>query len=99
MKTQRSSAREVEEFLRAERRSVSWLAKGVLPNINTAIDCEVLNVSDAGAKIQLIEVDFLPYKFKLFVPQIYTLYECRLVWKKQRLAGIAFENRVNLKTN
>jgi PilZ domain len=50
----------------------------------------VCDMSDTGAKIQLGRLA-IPKRFALSFDNFLTVRQCRLVWKRDGLAGIAFE--------
>ena len=83
----------------AVRSTVSMDAQGIVANINKAIDCTILDISDTGAKIKLKRVDMVPRKFKLFVPETHTLCECLVVRQSGTQVGLVFENRIDLKAS
>ena len=86
----------VEDLREDERAVVSMEAKSLLPNIDQAIDCEILDISESGAKIELKDVDILPGKFKLFVPETHSFSKCRTVWKKGNQIGVAFPKQTEI---
>jgi len=81
----------------ATRSAVAMDAQGIIPNINKAIDCTILDISETGAKIELNGVDMVPRKFKLFVPETHTLCECLVVRQSGKHVGLVFENRIDLR--
>ena len=97
MKSSRTAGYIVEDLREDERAVVSMEAKSLLPNIDQAIDCEILDISESGAKIELKDVDILPGKFKLFVPETHSFNKCRTVWKKGNQIGVAFQSKLKLK--
>lgn len=86
-----------EEQRGAARSTVSMDAQGIVPNINKAIDCTILDISETGAKIELKRVDIVPRKFKLFVPETHTLCECLVIRQTGKQVGVVFENRIDLR--
>lgn len=86
-----------EEQRAAIRNTLAMDAQGIIPNINKAIDCTILDISDTGARIKLKQVDMVPRKFKLFVPETHTLCECLVVRQDGKHVGLVFENRIDLK--
>lgn len=85
-----------EEQRGAARSTITMDAQGIVPNINKAIDCTILDISDTGARIELKSVDMVPRKFKLFVPEIHALCECLVVRQSGKQVGLVFENRIDL---
>ncbi len=85
-----------EEQRGAERSAVALDAQGIFPNINQAIDCTILDISETGAKIEMKSVDMVPRRFKLFVPETDTLCECLVVRRSGKHVGLVFESRIDL---
>ena len=88
-----------EEKRRSTREQVELDAKGIVPNADKAIDCTILDISDTGALVRLGEVDIIPPRFKLFVPERHMLCECRIVRKSGKFLGIEFQTRAGLDEN
>ncbi len=99
MSEARYSARIYQDQRKAERSPVEMGAKGLLPQNSDAIDCTVVDISDSGARIELRDVDVVPRRFKLFVPDKHALCECRVVRQSGNEIGVEFENRIDLKSN
>jgi hypothetical protein len=80
-----------------ERRSVgrTAISKGVLlffsaqRGVTTGLAVDVTNV---GARIRLSGANVLPPKFQLSFDNFHNVRECRLIWRRDDLIGIAFEN-------
>ncbi len=87
-----------QEKRRSERSNVETDAKGILPHLNHSIDCTVLDISETGARVKLGDVDIVPDKFKLFVPETHTLCECRVVRRSGKQLGLEFESQIDLKS-
>jgi len=84
---------------RAERNVSVFDALDMPPYLNKAIDCTILDLSEAGAQIELILVDIVPDTFRLFVPERHTLYQCTVVRKSGKQVGLEFESRIDLKSS
>ena len=97
MKSSATAGYIVEDLRGAERTSVSIEAKSFVQDVDREIDCEILDISETGAMIELNDVHFLPSKFKLFLPETHSLNKCRIVWKIGSRIGVAFENKLGLK--
>ena len=54
--------------------------------------CEVRNITNAGAGVELARVSILPLKFELSFDNFRTVRQCRLVWRWGGAIGLAFEN-------
>jgi len=57
----------------------------------SAIPCMVRNMSDAGAMLDLATTDEIPELFVLAVMADGNRMLCRLVWRKAKRIGVAFE--------
>ena len=81
---------------KTERRSVSRTAasKGGLLFFSAqrgVFACEVCDLSNIGARIQL-KLGILPPNFELSFDNFRTVRKCRLIWRRGDLIGIAFQN-------
>ncbi len=79
-----------------DRKQVDMLAAGVIPNINQTIDCKLIDMSEGGLRIELMDTDIPPNKIKLFVPETDCLMECEVVRRVGRELGLRIENKVTL---
>ncbi len=82
-----------------ERSPADFKAKGILPHPGNVIDCTVLDISENGARIELRDIDIVPHRFKLFIPQTHTLCECRVARQSGREIGVQFESKIDLKSD
>lgn len=55
------------------------------------ISCTVRNLSDTGAALDVISPIGIPQQFVLVVEADDVTRQCRVVWRKERRIGIAFE--------
>jgi PilZ domain len=58
------------------------------------VECVLRNVSATGAALQVDHWLCIPHEFKLNVPdgKLHQIHQnCRVVWRKQALIGLAFE--------
>ena len=81
----------------SERHDVMIAAKAIMPYINDAINCTVLDISESGARVELIGVDIVPSNLKLYLPETRTLRDCRVVRQSGNQIGLEFESRIDLK--
>lgn len=86
-----------EAFVIVDRRTVSrtevdWDALGIFPGTDSTMQCNIVDVSDKGAKLNLGEVDILPSCFRLFFPVSKAIRECEEVWRNGREIGVVFRN-------
>jgi hypothetical protein len=56
-----------------------------------AIDCTVRNVSETGAALDVASPLGIPEEFVLVVPADGVRRRCRVVWRKEKRIGIAFD--------
>lgn len=80
-----------------DRRAVgrSRIANGALLFFNGqagARGCNVIDISDAGARIQTHNLSVLPNTFELTFDNFSTVRCCRLMWRDGDILGVAFEN-------
>ncbi len=80
----------------ADRESVDHEALGLFPGAEDALDCQVLDISETGAKLHLSGVDIVPKRFKLFVPETGFLYECEMAWRNSQEMGVSFHSKAKL---
>jgi hypothetical protein len=73
----------------AQRRRV--FRAGSIQFGGSAIDCTVRNVSETGAALEVISPLFIPDRFTLAVQSEQLKRLCRIVWRKERRIGVAFD--------
>ena len=56
-----------------------------------AIACTVRNVSETGAALEVVTPLFIPDRVTLAVQTDQLKRPCRIVWRKERRFGVAFE--------
>ena len=56
-----------------------------------AIDCTVRNMSDTGAALEVVTPFYIPDRFTLTVRSDQIRRPCHIVWRKDRLMGVAFD--------
>lgn len=62
----------------------------VYNNRNSTINCQIRNISRAGARLSLSETCVLPEEFEIEVPQKGKTYRARLCWRDDESAGVEF---------
>jgi hypothetical protein len=55
------------------------------------IDCTVRNISDIGAALEVVTPLYIPDRFKLIIESAGLNRPCHIIWRKQRLIGVAFD--------
>jgi hypothetical protein len=56
-----------------------------------AIDCTIRNISETGAALEVVTPLFIPDRFTLVVQTAQLKRPCRIIWRKERRMGVAFE--------
>ena len=56
-----------------------------------AIDCTIRNMSDAGAALDVASPVGIPDRFAMVLPVDGRRLSCRVVWRKEKRIGIAFD--------
>jgi hypothetical protein len=56
-----------------------------------AIDCTVRNLSETGAALEVVTPLFIPDRFTLIVQTEQLKRPCRIVWRKEKRMGVAFD--------
>ena len=54
--------------------------------------CNVIDISDCGAKLRTHNLSVLPNIFELTFDNFSTIRWCRLIWRNGDFLGVAFEN-------
>jgi PilZ domain len=73
----------------AQRRRV--LKAGSIEFDGRTVECVLRNISTTGAALQVDRWLRIPHEFKLNVPHDNIHRNCRAVWRKEALIGLAFE--------
>jgi len=60
-------------------------------NSVAALDCTIRNVSNDGVALDVASPVGIPEQFTLVLPSDGLTFPCRVVWRKQRRIGVAFE--------
>ena len=78
-----------DEHRVAPRRRV--LKAGTINFGGGSINCTVRNLSDTGAALEVVSPLYIPDSFKLIVQTDNLNRPCRVVWRKERRMGVAFD--------
>jgi hypothetical protein len=54
--------------------------------------CNVIDISDGGAKLRTHNLSVLPNTFELTFDNFLTIRRCRLIWRDGDFLGVAFED-------
>jgi hypothetical protein len=57
-----------------------------------AVDCTVRNLSDTGARVEVVTPVGLPESFTLVIPADKFTRRCHAVWSHDKRIGVAFDN-------
>jgi len=55
------------------------------------VECVLRNISETGAALQVDRRVSIPHEFRLTVPHGEIQRNCRVVWRKDALIGLAFD--------
>jgi hypothetical protein len=80
----------MDENRRAIRRRV--LKGATIEFDSTAFSCAVRNLSEAGAALDVPYVLAIPHEFTLITETDQLSRRCRVIWRKERQIGVAFES-------
>lgn len=86
------------EKRRARRRTCRSAAIVISPSLHQALNCVVCDSSSTGALLEFgrhrggmsWESEDLPPRFVLNLTQEHLSYDCRLVWRNAKMAGVQF---------
>jgi hypothetical protein len=56
-----------------------------------AIDCTIRNLTNTGAALDVASQVGIPEKFTLVLPGDGLHFPCRIVWRRERRIGVAFD--------
>jgi hypothetical protein len=79
--------------MRPQRRVMArrrMLKTGSIEFSETAIECTVRNVSEAGAALEVVSPLYIPDRFTLFIQSEQSRRTCRIVWRTGKRMGVAF---------
>ena len=81
----------------AERRRALLPAKVVDRDGKRTVDCEIRNLSDRGASIELAPDQIIPNQLFLIEMRSATAYEAEVRWRKPGRAGLSFLHTISLR--
>ena len=67
------------------------LKAGTIEFSGDAISCTVRNISDTGAAVEINSPLWFPDRFTLSITSDGLRRPCHIVWRKEKLIGVAFE--------
>jgi len=67
------------------------LKAGAITFAGSEIACTVRNLSEAGAALDVVTPLFIPDRFTLVVSSEQLKRPCRIVWRREKRIGIAFD--------
>jgi hypothetical protein len=80
----------MEERRSNPRRHVALAATIVVNKRRSPVECTVRDLSDSGAKIEILEDTAVPYEFELQIPEIHLCVLSRVAWTNGRNYGLMF---------
>ena len=78
-----------DDSRRAPRRRALKGASAILPG-GGIIDCVVKDLSDTGARLQVVNALSVPERFELLIPGAKSV-QVTVVWRKERMVGVRFD--------
>ncbi len=78
------------DLRQSRRKSTCKLGAIQVGSCSPDIECLVWDVSESGAKIELLSTEAVPDEFELFIDERDVRRSCSVVWRKKRKIGIAF---------
>ena len=87
------------ETRRADRVRSFLRARILFNNGASTIDCVIKNISQTGAKIDIVSTMSVPSEFDLEVPQRGRTYRCRMVWRTAESIGVTFADDTAVEDN
>jgi hypothetical protein len=79
--------------MRPQRRVMArrrMLKTGSIEFSETAIECTVRNVSEAGAALEVVSPLYIPDRFTLFIQSEQSKRTCHIVWRTGKRMGVSF---------
>jgi hypothetical protein len=79
--------------MRPQRRVMArrrMLKTGSIEFSETAIECTVRNMSEAGAALEVVSPIYIPDRFTLFIQSEQSKLTCRIVWRTGKRMGVSF---------
>jgi len=75
----------------AERYEAQDEAEALVPGAES-VSCVVVDISETGARIALTDENLqLPENLKIYIAERDLIADCRVVWRKGKEFGVAFE--------
>ena len=79
----------MEERRATQRQRVSKVGSSEFDG--RAVDCTVRNISPLGAALEVATTVGIPHEFTLKMPTSNMCTNCRVIWRKEKHIGLAFE--------
>ncbi len=79
------------ERRRWRRMRVLKHGKALLNDHSTVLDCTIRDLSQGGARLQIVNATVLPSSFRLSFVTDGTVREVRVVWRRAGEAGVEFQ--------
>lgn len=76
----------------SKRVEVELGAEAYVANSNQSVKCTVRDISKGGAKLELSDVDIIPTRLKMYVPEVDFIFMCEVAWREKNFVGVKFLN-------
>ena len=83
---------QLNERRKSSRVAVRLGAKAFVANSEQSIECTILDISETGARLELRDVDIIPSRLILYIPEVDCTYNCEVAWRKKEQCGLKFIN-------
>ena len=91
MQEQHTIRQKDDEARREFRRRTLKGGKIIFNNRQSILDCTIRDLSKAGCRIIVPSQADIPAEFELHLPGSDERFKCRIIWRKQKEAGVKFE--------
>ncbi len=91
MQEQHTTPQKDDEARCEFRRRTLKGGKIVFNNRQSVLDCTIRDLSKAGCRIIVPDQADMPAEFELHLPGSDEKFQCQIIWRKQKEAGVKFE--------
>ncbi|MDH3741324.1 MAG: PilZ domain-containing protein [Hyphomicrobiales bacterium] len=78
------------ERRREHRRPIELAGVCEFNDSQQRLDCKIVDITNAGARLEFASNDEVPDNFKLFILPINVILDCRLVWRHETSIGVSY---------
>lgn len=86
----------LDERRNSSRVAVRLGAAAFVSSSEKSVECTVLDISKTGARLELNDIDIIPSRLKLYIPEVDCIYDCEVAWRRKQQCGLKFINSVSL---